>query len=91
MSNNIIEVIKKRLEMLCERELIDSDECKVLRLLVDEIVQCKDCALRVPEHEEMTITGDRFIVPDTCKLIRGYIKQIEPEGFCAWGERKVVN
>lgn len=37
MTNDIIEVIQERLDMLRERELICADECRVLRLLVDEI------------------------------------------------------
>ena len=56
-----------------------------------EIVRCRDCVVLVPEHEYMTVTGDKYIVPDTCKKIRSYIQQIEPDGFCAWGERKVVD
>lgn len=54
----------------------------------EPIVRCKDCALLEPEHEEMTITGGRFIVPDMCKIVRGYVQPINPDGFCAWGVKK---
>lgn len=39
MTNDIIEVIQERLDMLRERELICADECRVLKVLVDEIKQ----------------------------------------------------
>lgn len=39
MTNDTIEVIQERLKMLRDRELLCADECRVLRILVDEIEQ----------------------------------------------------
>ena len=43
----------------------------------EEIVRCKDCEFYEPN------TYSHF----TCKLLQFYV---EPDGFCAWGDRKVV-
>lgn len=54
-----------------------------------KIVRCKDCAKFVPQgtfcfNSDVTIKTNR----DACEVVRGYIVQINPNGFCAWGERR---
>ena len=42
-----------------------------------EIVRCKDCAYY----------KEREFLPDEC-VRDGYLMDVEPDGFCKWGERK---
>lgn len=55
-------------------------------LVMPVIVRCKDCKYYIPQG---TYRFNRGIVnKDTCKVIRGFVVQIGPDGFCAWGERR---
>lgn len=51
----------------------------------EEIVRCKDCARFVPQGTYRFNSG--AVNKDTCEVIRGFVVQIDPNGFCAWGER----
>ena len=51
-----------------------------------EIVRCRDC-------EHFTSKGTyKFengkVNADYCDYVRGWVLQITPDGFCAWGERR---
>ena len=51
-----------------------------------EIVRYKNCKWFIPQgthHFNGGVTNK-----NTCKVVRGYIVQIEPDDFCKWGERK---
>ena len=61
MTNDIIEVIQERLEMLRERELLCYDECRVLRLLVDEI---KEQYMKLP----LDANGEPIHIGDEVRL-----------------------
>ena len=52
----------------------------------EEIVRCRDCARFVPQGTYRFNSG--VVNKDTCEVIRGFVVQIDPNGFCAWGERK---
>lgn len=52
----------------------------------EEIVRCRDCARFVPQGTYRFNSG--AVNKDTCEVIRGFVVQIDPNGFCAWGERK---
>lgn len=52
--------------------------------LVDEpIVRCRDCK-HYSEHEWVMVTD----VSDVCHFWHGEPTKVEPDGFCAWGERR---
>lgn len=53
----------------------------------EEIVRCRECA-HYYEAEEYHPQGnyDRRC----CKYFGTYDDEVEPDGFCAWGERKAV-
>lgn len=51
----------------------------------EEIVRCRDCARFVPQGTYRFNSG--VVNKDTCNVIRGFVVQIDPNGFCAWGER----
>lgn len=52
-------------------------------LLGEEIVRCRDCK-PYSEHEWIIATD----VSDVCHLWHGKPTKVEPDGFCAWGERR---
>lgn len=54
--------------------------------LHEEIVRCRDCKWFTPKGAHKFENGK--VNADYCKYIRGYMLQITPDGFCAWGERK---
>lgn len=51
----------------------------------EEIVRCKDCARFVPQGTYRFNSG--VVNKVTCDVIRGFAVQIDPNGYCAWGER----
>ena len=61
---------------------IDGD----ISLARDEIVRCRDCKHFTPKGTHKFENGK--VNADYCKYIRGWMLQITPDGFCAWGERK---
>ena len=52
----------------------------------EEIVRCRDCKHFTPEGTHKFENGK--VNADYCKYVRGWMLQITPDGFCAWGERK---
>ena len=51
-----------------------------------EIVRCRDC-------KHYTLEGaykfdDGSTNADFCEYIRGWLLQVNPDGFCAWGVKK---
>lgn len=50
------------------------------------IVRCRDCKRFIPQGTHRFEDG--VVNKDTCEVIRGFVVQIDPEGFCAWGEWK---
>lgn len=52
----------------------------------ERIVRCRDCK-RYSEHEWIIATD----VSDVCHFWHGEPTKVEPDGFCAWGERKEVD
>ena len=52
-----------------------------------KVVRCRDCARFVPQGAYRLNGG--VVNKDTCDVIRGFVVQIDPDGFCAWGERRV--
>ena len=51
-----------------------------------EVVRCRDCARFIPRGTYRFNSG--VVNKDTCDVIRGFVVQIGPDGFCAWGERR---
>lgn len=49
----------------------------------EEIVRCRDCK-HYRDHMLVVITD----VDDVCLFWHGEPTKVEPDGFCAWGERK---
>ena len=49
----------------------------------EEIVRCRDCK-HYSEHEWVFATD----VSDVCHFWHGKPTKVEPDGFCAWGERR---
>jgi len=52
----------------------------------ERIVRCRDCK-HYSEHEWIIATD----VSDVCHFWHGEPTKVEPDGFCAWGERKEVD
>ena len=50
------------------------------------VVRCRDCK-HYSEHEWIIATD----VSDVCHFWHGEPTKVEPDGFCAWGERKEVD
>lgn len=48
-----------------------------------EIVRCRDCK-HYTDYEWVLVTD----VSDVCHFWHGKPTKVEPDGFCAWGERK---
>jgi hypothetical protein len=57
------------------------------RLTDEEIVRCRDCGLstnggmQCKRHKDSGWSGNTWVEE---------YEQVDPDGFCAWGERKVV-
>lgn len=49
----------------------------------EEIVRCRDCK-HYSKYEWIIATD----VSDVCHFWHGEPTKVEPDGFCAWGERK---
>lgn len=60
--------------------------CADVSQLRGEIVRCRDCSRFVPQGTYRFNSGTTN--KDTCDVIRGFVVQINPDGFCAWGERR---
>ena len=63
-----------------------TDEHKGHWLTGEEIVRCRDCKHFTPEGTHKFENGK--VNADYCKYVRGWMLQITPDGFCAWGERQ---
>lgn len=51
-----------------------------------EIVRCRDCKHFTPQGTHKFENGKVNV--DSCEYVRGWMLQITPDGFCAWGERR---
>ena len=51
-----------------------------------KVVRCRDCKHYTPQGAITFLDYSRNEA--FCEYIRGYMLQIWPDGFCAWGERK---
>ena len=56
--------------------------------LIRLIVRCRDCKYYY-EAEEYHPQGNYDI--RCCKYFDTYNDEVEPNGYCAWGEKKTVN
>lgn len=52
----------------------------------EEIVRCSDCKHFTPKGTHKFENGK--VNEDYCDYVRGWMLQITPDGFCAWGERR---
>ena len=67
-------------------ELAQEEHGAVLCHPQEPVVRCKDCKLYEPPTERHL--EDAYIkLPGRCKIVRQYIQEVSPNGFCAWGER----
>lgn len=51
-----------------------------------EIVHCRDCKHFTPKGTHKFENGKTNT--DYCTYVRGWMLQITPDGFCAWGVRR---
>lgn len=51
-----------------------------------KIVRCRDCEHFTPKGTHKFENGK--VNADYCDYVRGWMLQITPDGFCAWGERR---
>ena len=49
----------------------------------EEIVRCRDCKHFTPKGTHKFENGK--VNADYCTYVRGWMLQITPDGFCAWG------
>lgn len=54
--------------------------------ILPEIVRCRDCKHFTPKGTHKFENGK--VNADYCDYVRGWLLQITPDGFCAWGERR---
>lgn len=54
--------------------------------MLPEIVRCRDCKHFTPQGTHKFENGKVNV--DSCEYVRGWMLQITPDGFCAWGERR---
>lgn len=52
---------------------------------VEEVVRCRDCKHFTPKGTHRF--GDGKTNEDYCTYVRGWMLQIAPDGYCAWGAR----
>ena len=61
-------------------------ECEVHgTVLREEVVRCRDCKNFTPRGTHKFADGK--VNEDYCDYVRGWMLQITPDGYCAWGER----
>lgn len=62
-----------------------TDEQQGHWLTGEEIVRCRDCKHFTPKGTHKFENGK--VNDDYCDYVRGWVLQITPDGFCAWGEK----
>lgn len=67
-------------------EPLANERGEILLARAGEIVRCRDCARFVPQGTYRFNCG--VVNKDTCDVVRGFVVQIDPDGFCAWGVKK---
>ena len=85
MSEYIVNVSDEEAELFIARFGIGGTQMFGHRL-VGEIVRCRDCKHFTPKGTHKFENGK--INEDYCDYVRGWMLQITPDGFCAWGERR---
>ena len=76
-------------EHICELTPIDSETWDTA--IGEEIVRCRDCKYARVRHPLNPITGIPAGIEDwRCDYFwnADELPEVEPDGFCAWGERK---
>ena len=71
------------------KDIVDTDAIyKVSRPaeIKEPVVRCRDCKNFTPKGTHKF--NDGFTNAEYCKYVRGFMLQITPNGFCAWGERR---
>lgn len=53
-------------------------------ITLKEIVRCRDC---VHYYEAENYHPQGNVISRCCKYFDTYYDEVEPDGFCAWGER----
>lgn len=54
----------------------------------EEIVRCRDCAKA--DYAEVHMFDGTRQKKWTCTRFKGFHHMVQPDGFCSWSERKVV-
>ena len=55
----------------------------------EEIVRCRDCRRRRTIDLSVYYYGEHKHDLDICTRVNGVQLNAEPDGFCAWGERRM--
>jgi len=86
MTEYIVELNEKQytdLRNYRREEIVRCRDCKHLYILV----RCRDCKhLYIPQWDEM-LAAEYGAPPIVCERT-GDMDDVEPDGFCAWGEQK---
>ena len=79
---------EKNIENLLGHELTydSATNCVPPISLKNVVVRCRDCKHFTPRGTDKFENGKTNM--DYCTYIRGWMLQITPDGFCAWGERR---
>ena len=51
-----------------------------------QVVRCRDCKHFTPEGTYKFSDGSTNA--DFCEYLRGWLRNVNPNGFCAWGEQR---
>ena len=65
----------------------DGESMAIRQAQREEIVRCRDCE-HYDETEVRTWEFERRKMP-TCGRFASFLHGTQPDGYCAWGERKV--
>lgn len=82
MAEYVIDLTGVEVKTIKEPHSIEAIEALWGLPVREEVVRCRDCK-RYSEHEWILVTD----VSDVCHFFGDGVK-VEPDGFCAWGERR---
>ncbi len=74
-------------EHVCELTAIDTETWDTK--IREEIVRCRDCRRRQTIDLSVYYYGEHKHDLDICTRVNGVQLNAEPDGFCAWGERRM--
>lgn len=81
---SMVDDIAKRIQDEVDQAALDKAAVTLAKFGYVKVVRCRDCKRFMPQgtHHWKDGTTNK----DSCSVVRGFVVQITPDGFCAWGE-----